>query len=129
VAALAKVLAICAGTVGGAAACVATGIAPVPLGIEPQHSVEAKIERVSEGTAGEAAPAAIEYEPAPSPPAPQPQREPRPEPEPEPPAPAAETAEVGAVEYEPPPPEPAPAPPAAESSGSSSGNAAGEFGP
>ena len=37
VAALAKVLAICAGTVGGAAACVATGVVPAPLIDPPAH--------------------------------------------------------------------------------------------
>jgi RNA polymerase sigma factor (sigma-70 family) len=36
-AALAKVLAICAGTVGGAAACVATGVVPAPLLDQPEH--------------------------------------------------------------------------------------------
>jgi RNA polymerase sigma factor (sigma-70 family) len=35
--ALAKVLAICAGTVGGAAACVATGVVPAPLLASPAH--------------------------------------------------------------------------------------------
>jgi RNA polymerase sigma factor (sigma-70 family) len=35
--ALAKVLAICAGTVGGAAACVATGVVPAPLLDSPAH--------------------------------------------------------------------------------------------
>jgi len=35
--ALAKVLAICAGTVGGAAACVATGVVPAPLLNPPAH--------------------------------------------------------------------------------------------
>jgi RNA polymerase sigma factor (sigma-70 family) len=35
--ALAKVLAICAGTVGGAAACVATGVVPAPLLDPPDH--------------------------------------------------------------------------------------------
>jgi RNA polymerase sigma factor (sigma-70 family) len=37
VAALAKVLAVCAGTVGGAAACVATGVVPAPLLGTPDH--------------------------------------------------------------------------------------------
>jgi RNA polymerase sigma factor (sigma-70 family) len=36
-AALAKALAICAGTVGGAAACVATGVVPAPLLDSPAH--------------------------------------------------------------------------------------------
>ena len=35
--ALAKALAICAGTVGGAAACVATGVVPAPLLYSPAH--------------------------------------------------------------------------------------------
>jgi hypothetical protein len=35
--ALAKALAICAGTVGGAAACVATGVVPAPLLDSPAH--------------------------------------------------------------------------------------------
>jgi len=47
VAALAKALAICAGTVGGAAACVATGVAPLPLGLTPDGSQAPKVERVS----------------------------------------------------------------------------------
>jgi RNA polymerase sigma factor (sigma-70 family) len=129
-AALAKALAICAGTVGGAAACVATGVAPAPLGIEPQHTTEARIERVSERAVEEAVPPTVEYEPAPSPPAPQSQPAEQPQPEPEPPAPAPETAEAGAVEYTP-PAEPASPPPATEPSTSagSSGGAAGEFGP
>ncbi|HEX6688423.1 MAG TPA: sigma-70 family RNA polymerase sigma factor [Solirubrobacterales bacterium] len=129
-AAIAKALAICAGTVGGAAACVATGIAPAPLGIEPQHNNDnkAKIERTSERAIEEAPPPAAEYEPAP-PSEPQPQQQPEPQPQPEPePEPAAETTEAGAVEYAP-PPEPASPPPAAESSSTSSGSAAGEFGP
>ena len=43
-AALAKVLAVCAGTVGGAAACVATGVVPAPLALG-DHSRPAPIER------------------------------------------------------------------------------------
>jgi RNA polymerase sigma factor (sigma-70 family) len=41
VTALAKVLAICAGTVGGAAACVATGVVPTPLLDPPDHQARA----------------------------------------------------------------------------------------
>jgi RNA polymerase sigma factor (sigma-70 family) len=126
-AALAKVLAVCAGTVGGAAACVATGVAPAPLGIEPQRATEPTIERVSEAIEGGAAPAPVEYEPAP-PPQPHPQPAAETEPTAEPPAPPAEAPEAGAVEYVP-PPEPAPTPAAAEPSSGSSGSAAGEFGP
>lgn len=128
-AALAKALAICAGTVGGAAACVATGVMP-PLGIEPQHAAQARIERVSKRAVEEAAPATVEHEPAPS--SPEPQTKPQPaqqeQPEPERPQPAPEAAEAGAVEYEAPPSEPA-STPAAEPSTASSGSAAGEFGP
>jgi RNA polymerase sigma factor (sigma-70 family) len=128
-AALAKALAICAGTVGGAAACVATGVAPVPLGIEPQGQAEARIERVSERAIEAATAPSVEYQPAPAstevavPPQPV-------EPEAEQPAPeaTAETTEAGAVEYAP-PAESASLPPPAERAADSSGNAAGEFGP
>lgn len=131
-AALAKALAICAGTVGGAAACVATGVAPAPLGIAPDHTAGAKVERVAKRATREVAAASVDYEPAPvatqpQPPPPSSDPESVPEPEPEP-APAAQTVEAGAVEYT--PPEPAPPPPANEpSAGASEGSAAGEFGP
>lgn len=130
-AALAKALAICAGTVGGAAACVATGVAPAPLGLEPEHTTRAKIERVSTRALDQVTPPPATYEPAPETPAqPEPEPEPEPEPrrEPESSAPAEglepepESTEAGAVEYA--PPEPAPEPPA-----TTSGSAAGEFGP
>jgi anti-sigma factor RsiW len=123
-AALAKALAICAGTVGGAAACVATGVAPAPLGIAEQHTIEAKIERASDRAVEATTPPAIDYEPAP--PMPEPHSEPEPvQPEPEVAEAVAETPEAGAVEYAP-PPEPTSPPPVAEPS---SGSAAGEFGP
>jgi len=129
-AALAKALAICAGTVGGAAACVATGVAPVPLGMEPQHATAAKVERVSRRAVDEVAAPPTVYEPAPAPepqqqPAPRPK--PAPEPEPESPSPTPETSEAGAVEYAP-PPETTSSPATAPAEGSS-GGAAGEFGP
>lgn len=127
-AAVAKVLAICAGTVGGAA-CVATGVVPAPLGLGPQHSTGATIERVSERAGEEVAPPAVEYEPAPPPAAAQAPSHPDPKPAPKAPEPAPEAPEAGAVEYEASPPEPAYTPPATESSAASSGNAAGEFGP
>lgn len=122
-AALAKALAICAGTVGGAAACIATGVAPAPLAIKPAHTAEARIERVSKRAIEEVAPPAVEYEPA----APQVEAKPPPEAEVELEA-ASETpeaVEVGAVEYT---PEPA-APPPDETQTGSSGSPAGEFGP
>ena len=125
-AALAKVLAICAGTVGGAAACVATGVAPAPLGMEPEHATGARIERVSPHAVEEATAPPVVYEPAPEP---QPQHapEPGPAPEPESPAPVPETSEAGAVEYAP-PAETAPTA-ASEPAAEPSGSAAGEFGP
>jgi len=127
VAALAKGLAICAGTVGGAAACVATGVAPAPLGIQPEHAREAKVERVAERVIEQEVPAAVEYEPAPPEPQPETQAEEH-RAEPADAEPAVETSEAGAVEYAPPQPEPAPstgAPPAT----AGGGGAAGEFGP
>ena len=128
-AALAKALAICAGTVGGAAACVATGVAPAPLGVGAQHETGAKIEHVSERAIEAVAPPSIEYEPAPPPAAAAPEEKPAKQPRApaEPAAAPAEGAEAGAVEYAP-PAEPAYSPPPAESSGSSD-SAAGEFGP
>jgi hypothetical protein len=135
-AALAKALAICAGTVGGAAACIATGVAPMPIGIHPEQSAGAKVERVSRRAVEEVEPPATEYQPAPPQshpqPAPEPEPQPEPEPEPEPePTAATESTEAGAVEYTPPPESVAPAPIGEPSSGSSgaSGSAAGEFGP
>jgi len=131
IAALAKGLAICAGTVGGAAACVATGIAPAPLGIAPDAATRpAQVERVAERVIEAATVPAVVYEDAPA--AAEPERQPRErqpqaEPAPSEPAPEAPPAEVGAVEYAPPPAEAAPAPPA--ESTASAGGAAGEFGP
>lgn len=130
-AALAKVLAICAGTVGGATACVATGVVPAPLGLAPERTAQATIERVSErvlesavGPAAVDAPVSAATETgaeAEAPPASPTERE-RSETEPTP-----ETTEAGAVEYA--PAEAAPAAPAPEPSSPTAGNAAGEFGP
>lgn len=131
-AALAKALAICAGAVGGAAACVATGVAPAPLGIAPEHKTGAKIERVSKQALEQPTASASSYEAAPpepeAPAQPEAEQEPRVDPTTSVPAPAPESAEAGAVEYAPPSPQPAPAPPATEAP-TSSGSAAGEFGP
>lgn len=130
-AAMAKLLTICAGTAGAGAACVAGGVAP-PLGLPPQSAEPAQVERVAKQASAEAGAPAIEYEPAPEP-EPTPPAEPAPEPEPKPiaePAPPPAT-EAGAVEYAPPPPsEPAPTASASSAAvGGSSGSAAGEFGP
>lgn len=123
-AALAKLLAVCAGTVGGAAACVATGVVPTPLDPQPERAPAAKIERASPRTVD----AYPEDQPTAPQPAPAPEPEPGPEPEPEPTTsePAPEAIEAGAVEYAPPPER---APPPTESAAGSTGGPAGEFGP
>lgn len=131
-AALAKALAICAGTVGGAAACVATGVAPAPFAIgSPDHAAPAKVERAFSQDAEGPASVPIDAEPVTAPAEqqtkPHPATQPPPEAEAEPAAAQPEAAEAGAVEYAP-PPEPAYTPPA-ESPATSSGSAAGEFGP
>jgi RNA polymerase sigma factor (sigma-70 family) len=134
VAALAKVAAVCIGTAGGAAACVAGGLVPAPLGLAGEKAQPAALERRLDADA-RGPNEAVEYEPAPEPvatpepPAPTHDQAPaeaqpavaEPAPEPEP------AATSGAVEYAPPTPAPAPPPAAVESSGG--GNPGGEFGP
>jgi RNA polymerase sigma factor (sigma-70 family) len=131
VAALAKLAAVCAGTVGGAAACAATGVVPVPFEIAADNSPPPRLERtVTETTTEQPAPPTVEYEPAP-PSAAAAEKEPVSKTETkkqdQAAAPVSEPeASSGAVEYTPPPAETAPPP---TPSGSSSGSAAGEFGP
>jgi hypothetical protein len=125
--ALVKLLALCAGAAGGAA-CVATGVLPVP-DLTPQHTRKPVIERSSSSRLEAQSSEAVQYEAAPEP-APEPEPQPKPQPKEETEGPSEEiaAAPAGAVEYEP----PAPAPePAAAGSGEdpSSGSAAGEFGP
>jgi RNA polymerase sigma factor (sigma-70 family) len=155
-AALAKVLAVCAGTVGGAAACVATGVVPAPLLASPtQHArPAAKVSHhpwhLAQDLAAATAPTTdYEVEPTPSEaePEPEPQagegtapehHDPSPSESEEPAAPEEVTpyeappSESGATEFT----EPAPAPVEATSSSAApssssgpSGTAAGEFGP
>jgi RNA polymerase sigma factor (sigma-70 family) len=136
-AALAKVAAICVGTAGGAAACVATGMVPAPLDIEHQQTKTAVVERKLDPmlAAEWDEESGVDYETA-APPA-----TPAPDPTPTPPrheplpvakpvsTPAPETSS-GATEYTPEPAVTAPEPSSTSSSaGSSSGSAAGEFGP
>ncbi|MGB7589105.1 MAG: sigma-70 family RNA polymerase sigma factor [Solirubrobacterales bacterium] len=122
-AALAKVAAICVGTAGGAAACVATGVVPTPLTAD--HAKSPTVERVSSRAVEPPKYEAVEYSPAPPPSAGSPQ-EGDSKPKTPPPTTPPEAAEAGAVEYAAPPPAPAPPP---SSAGSPSGEAAGEFGP
>ncbi|HET9677453.1 MAG TPA: sigma-70 family RNA polymerase sigma factor [Solirubrobacterales bacterium] len=136
VAALAKVAAVCIGTAGGAAACVAGGLVPAPFGLNAEHPKPAALERKAEQSRHELVDA-VDYEPAPEPVAPPPdpapdhkQRQTESEPASAEPAPVVNepATSSGAVEYAPPPaPEPAPEPAPAASSGG--GNPAGEFGP
>jgi RNA polymerase sigma factor (sigma-70 family) len=135
VAALAKVVAICVGTAGGAAACVATGVVPAPVGLG-HDPIEARVlERTVEPAAADAPSedSGVEYETAPAAEpqnaAPAPKQDPAPDPEPAS-SPAPE-ASAGATEYTP-PPVPVAAPETSGTSGSagaSSGSPAGEFGP
>ncbi|MFL5899938.1 MAG: sigma-70 family RNA polymerase sigma factor [Solirubrobacterales bacterium] len=124
-AALAKLLAICAGA-GGAATCVATGALPVPL-VDHDTPAPPPIERAAEGPQRETESEAVDYEPDPPqspPPEAKPDRPPR-----EDTATETGSAPTGAVEYESPPPTLEPAPSSGGESPTSSGSAAGEFGP
>lgn len=135
IAALAKVAALCVGTAGGAAACVATGVVPAPLDIGDQKKrvvVERKIDpALTTAWSGESG---VEYETEPAPAT----ADPEPAPTRTEPAPVAETVSVpvpdttsGATEYAPEAASVA-APESggsAGSSGASSGSPAGEFGP
>jgi RNA polymerase sigma factor (sigma-70 family) len=132
-AALAKLLTVCAGAAGGAAACVATGVLPAPV-LVPDPAPKPAIERptTSASAASESEEEAVDYQPAPVPaetaaskPTPKPAAE---KTEANPVSAEPSAAPAGAVEYEAPAPEPAASSEAASSS-SSSGSAAGEFGP
>jgi RNA polymerase sigma factor (sigma-70 family) len=131
-AALAKLLTVCAGAAGGAA-CVATGVLPAPL---LEHDRTAKPAATRPAAAEAAQSAAVEYEPAPAPEAkgvpdheekPHAQKHEQPASETEA-APEDSEVSAGAIEYEPPPPVES-APPTTSEASSSSGSAAGEFGP
>jgi RNA polymerase sigma factor (sigma-70 family) len=137
-AAIAKLLTVCAGAAGGAAACVATGVLPAPV-LVPDPAPKAVLERPAAGPADVLADEAINYQPALPPQTEAPANKQAPpskkEEEPDPISQEASSASsAGAIEYEPPAPEPAPAP--VETSGgessaasNSTGSAAGEFGP
>jgi RNA polymerase sigma factor (sigma-70 family) len=137
VAALAKLMAVCLGTVGGATACVATGVIPAPLGIGAGEAPAAKVEhRSAPLLAAEPTEPTVEYETAPPPSHPQqPRKDPKHKPvhrEPEPVVEAAPVAEAapptGATEYALPPPSP-PVESSGGSAPSAGGDPAGEFGP
>jgi RNA polymerase sigma factor (sigma-70 family) len=134
-AAVAKLLTVCAGAAGGAA-CVATGVLPAPVLEQDRDSKAAVVQPAAKDAAS--ASAAVDYEPAPSPPTEtsspsskeKPHESEHEQPAPEPvEAPESSEASAGAIEYEPPPPPAETAAPASEGSTSASGSAAGEFGP
>jgi hypothetical protein len=127
--ALAKVLAICAGTAGTAAVCVSAGVVSTPLGLDGDRAVRPHIERVAESLHREAAPVPA-VRPAPEPVTEPAAEAPASEPvEEQPPPQVAASAEV-AVPAESTPPEPAPAPsPVPAAAPTPSANPAGEFGP
>jgi RNA polymerase sigma factor (sigma-70 family) len=128
-AALAKVLAICVGTAGGAAACVASGVAPVPIGIGADHLQRPHLEKSSTRIVEAADPGPpVSYDPAPAEPAPPAAEAPAKAAPVATPTPTQASASAGAVEYTPEAAPAAPSPPASSTS-SSSGSAAGEFGP
>jgi RNA polymerase sigma factor (sigma-70 family) len=132
-AAIAKLLTVCAGAAGGAAACVVTGVLPAPV-LVPDPAPKPALERPAESATVADEDEAIDYQPAPSPaeaPPSKPEQQPATKKEKAAPVSAEpSTATAGAVEYEAPAPAPEPtaggeAPPAQ----SPSGSAAGEFGP
>ena len=133
-AALAKLLTVCAGAAGGAAACVATGVLPAPV-LVPDPAPKPAIERPATSASTRRAktrrsttsrrrrrPKPRRASRAPSP------RQRRRKPTRS--APNRALLPAGAVEYEAPAPAPEPAASSeAASASSSSGSAAGEFGP
>ncbi len=127
--AVAKLLTLCAGAAGGAAACVATGVLPAPV-LMPKHQAPPAIERPAASVLEDVRDEAVNYEPAPPGPVTPKPEETRAEKAPAVPAEPSEST-AGAIEYEAPAPEPAPAPSAAESAAApgSTGSPAGEFGP
>jgi Putative zinc-finger len=137
-AALAKLAAVCVGTVGGAAACVATGVVPAPLEIAADQHRAPRLERPAASTPATEPgfETGVDYESEPSPsPSPAEEKPPKhhdPPPAPEPSAAPVPESSGGAVEYTPPPaPTSTSSSTAAAptSSGSSGGDPAGEFGP
>jgi RNA polymerase sigma factor (sigma-70 family) len=131
-AALAKLLTVCAGAAGGAAACVATGVLPAPA-LVPDPAPKPAIERPAASTTNMNDEEAVDYQPAPpaaeASPSKSTPKSAAEKPEADPVHAEPNTATAGAVEYEAPSaPEPA-ASGEASPAPSSSGSAAGEFGP
>lgn len=130
-AAIAKLLTVCAGAAGGAAACVATGVLPAPVLI-PDPAPKPALEQPAPSATAASEDEAVDYQPAPAEAAPsEPARHPAAKKEEADPVSAEPSAAAaGAIEYE----APVPAPETtssgeAASTSSPSGSAAGEFGP
>jgi hypothetical protein len=130
-AALAKVLAICAGTAGGAAVCVTAGVVPAPLGLAPDRAVRPHVQHVAEPFRREASAEVVT--PVAKPVTEPVTQEPQPEPVEEQPPPvmesSVEVAETAPTESATSSPEPEPTSSAAVQQAASTGTAAGEFGP
>lgn len=129
--AIAKVIGLCVGTAGGAAACAATGVIPVPFAAERDRPATPRPSREIVPTPPETSPEApASYEPE-STPSPEPASvEEGSRSAPETPSPDPPGASSGAVEYAPPPtPAPAPTSPLASTPEAGGGDPAGEFGP
>jgi len=130
-AALAKAAAVCIGTAGAAAACVAGGIVPSPLDHSAERERPRQERRLADQPLSEVPAPKVEYAPAPAPDPtkPRPDRDrshaaaPPAASEPVAAEPAAVSTEE--AEYAPPVPEPEPAP----VTSSAGGSPAGEFGP
>jgi RNA polymerase sigma factor (sigma-70 family) len=137
-AAVAKVAAVCIGTAGGTAACIAGGVIPSPLALSAEGEGPRRLERrLADLPPPETPMPKVEYAPAPTAPKPKPQPRPERDRSPGELSPPAESEPVpaepapvsgGAIETAPPPaPEPVSEPAPAPSSGG--GSPAGEFGP
>jgi RNA polymerase sigma factor (sigma-70 family) len=131
---LAKLAAVCVGTVGGAAACVATGVVPAPLEIAADHHRPPRLEHRAAPTPNPEPDfeAGVGYEPeqtaAPEEESPPPRHH-DPSPTPEASESPAPDASSGAVEYAPPPPAESSSSSSAASPASAGSSPAGEFGP
>lgn len=133
-AALVKVVAVCIGTAGGAAACVAGGLVPAPVGLGGDDQRPAIERRLVDAPAASSAPTPeVEYEPA----KPEPQTAPEPKVKPKRQRDVQQPTESAPAPSEPAPVESAPvesapiAEPVAEPAPveSGGGSPAGEFGP
>jgi RNA polymerase sigma factor (sigma-70 family) len=132
-AAIAKLLTVCAGAAGGAAACVATGVLPAPV-LVPDPAPKPAVERPAASSTAASEDQAVDYQPTPAPPTEAPPSKHAQQPVAKEEADLVSTepsaATSGAIEYE--APAPAPEPPSGSEAApapSTSGSAAGEFGP